>query len=59
VLLADDNENSLAQAELYIMMATVFSQFEFELYETDVSDVEIVQGYLVPYEVSKVGFLGG
>ncbi len=40
---------SLAQAELYITLATVFSRFTFELYETDVSDVEMSHGYLVPY----------
>jgi hypothetical protein len=41
--------HSLAQAELYITLATVFSRFTFELYETDVSDVEMAHGYLVPY----------
>ena len=40
---------SLAQAELYITLATVFSRFTFELYETDVSDVEMSHGYLIPY----------
>jgi hypothetical protein len=39
----------LAQAELYITIATVFSRFDFELYETDVSDVEMQHAYLVPY----------
>jgi hypothetical protein len=43
------DDNSLAQAELYITIATVFSRFTFELYETDVSDVEMCHGYLVPY----------
>lgn len=41
--------NSLAQAELYITIATVFSRFSFELYETDKSDVEMKHAYLVPY----------
>ena len=41
--------NSLALAELYIAFATVFSRFEFELFETDVSDVEMAHAYLVPY----------
>ena len=41
--------NSLALAELYITFATVFSRFEFELFETDVSDVEMAHAYLVPY----------
>jgi hypothetical protein len=40
---------SLAQAELYITLATVYSRFTFELYETDISDVEMSHGYLVPY----------
>lgn len=41
--------SSLAQAELYIAIATVFSTFDFELHETDESDVELVHAYLVPY----------
>lgn len=36
-------------AELYVTIATVFSSFEFELYETDRSDVEMAHAYLVPY----------
>jgi len=40
---------SLAQAELYITLATVFSRFSFELFETDRSDVEMAHAYLVPY----------
>ncbi|KAF2094144.1 putative benzoate 4-monooxygenase cytochrome P450 [Rhizodiscina lignyota] len=40
---------NLAQAELYITIAKVFSTFEFELFETDVSDVEMAHAYLVPY----------
>jgi hypothetical protein len=36
-------------AELYITTATVFTRFEFELYETDESDVEMRHAYLVPY----------
>ena len=36
-------------AELYITIATVFSSFELELFETDVSDVEMAHAYLVPY----------
>jgi hypothetical protein len=40
---------SLAQSELYIALATVFRRFTFELYETDISDVEMVHAYLVPY----------
>lgn len=40
---------SLAKAEMYIIIATVFSSFEFELYDTDISDVEMAHAYLVPY----------
>ena len=36
-------------AELYITIAAVFSRFEFELVETDISDVEMKHAYLVPY----------
>jgi hypothetical protein len=39
---------SLAQAEMYIVMATVFSRFEFQLYDTDASDVEMAHAYLLP-----------
>lgn len=40
---------SLAQAELYIAIATVFTKFDFELYETYESDVELKHAYLIPY----------
>jgi cytochrome P450 len=40
---------SLAQAELYITFATLFSQFSFEPFETDSSDVEMAHAYLIPY----------
>ena len=33
---------------MYIVMATVFSRFEFQLYDTDVSDVEMAHAYLLP-----------
>jgi hypothetical protein len=36
-------------AELYIALAATFSRFEFELFETDISDVEMAHAYLVPY----------
>jgi len=39
----------LAQAELYITFATVFTSFDFELFETDVSDVTMVHAFLIPY----------
>ncbi|KAF1982274.1 cytochrome P450 [Aulographum hederae CBS 113979] len=40
---------NLAQAEMYIALAMVFSRFDFELSETDVSDIEMAHAYLVPY----------
>ena len=40
---------SLARSELYVALATVFRRFAFDLYETDVSDVEMAHAYLVPY----------
>ncbi|CZS92511.1 hypothetical protein WAI453_006722 [Rhynchosporium graminicola] len=40
---------SLAQAELYITLAVVFTRFEFKLYETDLSDIQMEHAYLVPY----------
>jgi hypothetical protein len=33
---------------MYIVIATVFSRFEFQLYETDVEDVEMAHAYLLP-----------
>ncbi|KAL4939745.1 cytochrome P450 [Aspergillus oleicola] len=38
----------LAYAELYIGLATLFRRFEFELFETDQSDVDLMREYLVP-----------
>ncbi|KEZ38926.1 hypothetical protein SAPIO_CDS10264 [Scedosporium apiospermum] len=40
---------NLAQAELYITIATIYTRFEFQLFETDISDVEMAHAYLVPY----------
>ena len=40
---------NLAWAELYIVLATVFRRFDFELYETSYEDVEIVHDYFTPY----------
>jgi hypothetical protein len=44
-----DEAASLAMAELYITLATVFSRFDFELYQTDETDVQMAHAYLVPY----------
>ncbi|KAF3388205.1 Trichodiene oxygenase [Talaromyces pinophilus] len=40
---------NLAQAELYLAIATVFGRFDFDLYETDLSDVQMKHAYLIPY----------
>lgn len=34
---------------MYIAMAKVFSTFDFELVGSDVTDIEMVHAYLVPY----------
>lgn len=36
-------------AELYITISTIFRQFDFELYDTQVSDIQMKYAYLVPY----------
>lgn len=40
---------SLAQAEMYLAMALIFTRFDFELYETDISDIEMKYAYMLPY----------
>ena len=39
---------SLAHAELYMTLASVFRNFEFELYRTDLSDVELAHDFFLP-----------
>jgi hypothetical protein len=39
---------SLAYAELHLGLATIFRRFEFELYETDVSDVQLAHDFFLP-----------
>ncbi|EEH43171.2 uncharacterized protein PADG_07991 [Paracoccidioides brasiliensis Pb18] len=39
---------NLAWAELYCTMGLVFRQFDFKLYETDVSDVKLQHDFFVP-----------
>jgi hypothetical protein len=36
-------------AELHITFVNVFGRFDFELFETDESDVEMAHALLVPY----------
>lgn len=40
---------SLALAELSIALAMVFTRFDFELYETDISDVKLAHDYFIPF----------
>ena len=39
---------SLALAMLYISLANVFRNYQFELFETDVSDTRVVADHFVP-----------
>lgn len=41
-------ESSLAHAELYMTLAAVFRNFRFELYETDITDVELAHDFFLP-----------
>ncbi|KAL0930663.1 cytochrome p450 family protein [Colletotrichum truncatum] len=40
---------NLALAELHITIATVFERFDFELFETEESDVQMAHAWLAPY----------
>ncbi|KAI3318956.1 putative cytochrome P450 [Xylariaceae sp. AK1471] len=39
---------NLANVELYRVLATLFRRFTFELYDTDISDIEIAHDFFVP-----------
>lgn len=39
---------SLAHAEIYLALATVFRNFTFELFNTDVTDIELVHDFFLP-----------
>jgi hypothetical protein len=39
---------SLAYAEIYLTLATLFRRFTFELYDTDVSDVNLAHDFFLP-----------
>jgi cytochrome P450 len=39
---------NLAKAEIFLTLATIFHQFDMDLYETDESDVEIVHDFFNP-----------
>ena len=39
---------NLATAEIQLCLATLFQRFEFELFETDVSDVTVVHDFFLP-----------
>jgi hypothetical protein len=40
--------SSLAHAELYMALASVFRNFSFELYKTDITDVELAHDFFLP-----------
>jgi hypothetical protein len=40
---------SLAWCELYLAFAGMFRYFEFELYETDKTDVELMHDFFLPF----------
>lgn len=44
-----DGDNSLANAELYMTLAGVFRSFKFDLYQTDISDVELAHDFFLPH----------
>jgi hypothetical protein len=44
-----DGDNSLANGELYMTLAGVFRSFKFDLYQTDISDVELVHDFFLPH----------
>lgn len=41
--------SSLAWCELYLVFEACFRFFVFELYETDITDVELTQGFFLPF----------
>jgi hypothetical protein len=43
------SKTSLAHAELYMTLAAVFRNFVLELYDTDVSDVELAHDFFLPH----------
>jgi cytochrome P450 len=42
------NSSSLAHAEIDLVLAALFRRFTFELYETDVSDVQLAHDFFLP-----------
>lgn len=40
--------SSLAYAELYLALATVFRRFAFELHNTDITDIELAHDFFLP-----------
>ncbi|BCS18374.1 cytochrome P450 [Aspergillus puulaauensis] len=40
---------NLAWCELYLVFASLFRLFDFELYETDISDVELAHDFFLPF----------
>ena len=48
LVLSNANGDSLAWTELYLTLGTMFRRFKFELYEADVSDVEMAHDFFIP-----------
>lgn len=40
--------SSLAYAELFLVMGTLFRRFQFELHETDRTDVDLKHDFFLP-----------
>lgn len=45
--------HSLAWAELYLTIATIFTRFDFELFETTIEDIELGSDILAPGTKSR------
>ena len=44
---------SLASSEVYLTLASLFSKFDLEIFETDVSDIEQYHDFFSPFPVSE------
>lgn len=46
--MANKMDKSLAHSEIFLTIATLFRRFEFQLYETDISDLELKHDLFMP-----------
>lgn len=51
----DTDYSSLANAEIYMVLAELFSKFDLELFETDLDDIKQVHDYFSPFPASERG----